>query len=70
MPRFRQPSRTKGQQPFDLAPGKDTGSSKEKYPEAENQPTPITPAEEKIGEGDENLRARENAFKRRRGTTR
>jgi hypothetical protein len=40
---------------------------------ADQQPTagraPLVPVPEKIGEGKENLRAREKAFKRRRGTT-
>lgn len=39
-------------------------------PEKKVELTPLTPAAEKIGEGKDNLRARSNAFNRRRRTTR
>jgi len=70
MPRIRQVRPGKGQRSVDLAPCKDKRPSDEKRPEGQDQPAPLTPAEEKIGEGGENLRAREKAFKRRRDTTR
>jgi hypothetical protein len=64
MPRLR-PRASKDQK----SPEKNAGSSKERRSEKDATSTPLTPVDEKIGEGDGNLRSREDAFQRRRGTT-
>jgi hypothetical protein len=59
----------KSQKSSDQTPRKAKGPSSEKNPEKGTRSVPLAPAKKKIGEDDDNLRAREEAFKRRRDTT-